>query len=63
MGAAMGMIKGMEMEIVSEGIETKEQYNAMKELGIEYIQGYYFSKPLPEREFVEFMVKARSENK
>jgi EAL domain-containing protein (putative c-di-GMP-specific phosphodiesterase class I) len=63
MGAAMGMIKGMEMEIVSEGIETKEQYKAMKELGIEYIQGYYFSKPLPEREFIEFMLKARSENR
>lgn len=63
MGAAMGMIKGMDMEIVSEGIETKEQYNTMKELGIEYIQGYYFSKPLPEHEFVEFMLKARSENR
>lgn len=63
MGAAMGMIKGMEMEIVSEGIETKEQYKTMKDLGIEYIQGYYFSKPLPEKEFVEFMLKARSENR
>ena len=61
--AAMGMIKGMDMEIVSEGIETKEQYKTMKELGIEYIQGYYFSKPLPEHEFVEFMLKARSENR
>lgn len=58
MGAAMSMIKGMEMEIVSEGIETKEQYKTMKGLGIEYIQGYYFSKPLPEKEFVEFMLKA-----
>ena len=63
MGAAMSMIKGMEMEIVSEGIETKEQYTTMKGLGIEYIQGYYFSKPLPEKEFVEFMLKANSENK
>ena len=63
LGAAMGMIKGMEMEIVSEGIETKEQYTTMKDLGIEYIQGYYFSKPLPENEFVEFMLKARSENR
>lgn len=58
MGAAMSMIKGMELEIVSEGIETSDQYNTMKGLGIDYIQGYYFSKPLPEKEFVEFMLKA-----
>ena len=58
MGAAMSMIKGMEMEIVSEGIETSEQYKTMKGLGIDYIQGYYFSKPLPEKEFIEFMLKA-----
>lgn len=62
MGAAMSMIKGMEMEIVSEGIETKEQFNTMEGLGIEYIQGFYFSKPLPEKEFIEFMLKANSEN-
>lgn len=63
MGAAMSMIKGMEMEIVSEGIETKEQYKTMKGLGIEYIQGYYFSKPLPEKEFIEFMYKANESKK
>ena len=51
------------MEIVSEGIETKEQYKTMKGLGIEYIQGYYFSKPLPEKEFIEFMYKANESNK
>ena len=58
MGAAMSLIKGLEMEIVSEGIETSEQYKTMKGLGIDYIQGYYFSKPLPEKEFIEFMLKA-----
>ena len=62
MDAAMSMIKGMEMEIVSEGIETREQYNTMEGLGIEYIQGYYFSKPLPEKEFVQFMLKANGAN-
>ena len=55
MDAAMHMIHGMELKIVSEGIETKEQYETMKELGISYIQGYYFSKPLPESEFLNFI--------
>lgn len=52
MDAAMRMIHGMELDIVSEGIETKEQYDTMKDLGIRYIQGFYFSKPLPEEDFI-----------
>ena len=55
MDAAMHMIHGMQLEIVSEGIETKEQYQTMEGLGISYIQGYYFSKPLPEKDFLRFM--------
>ena len=61
MDAAMHMVHGMNLEIVSEGIETKEQYQVMKELGISYIQGYYFSKPLSEKQFLEFIVTAWSE--
>ena len=52
----MMMIKGMDLKIVSEGIESKEQLEIMEELGIQYIQGYYFSKPLPQNKFVEFIV-------
>lgn len=55
MDAAMHMIHGMDLEIVSEGIETKEQYEAMEKFGINYIQGYFFSKPLAEQEFLEFI--------
>ena len=51
----MQMIHGMKLKIVSEGIETKDQYLAMEELDIDYIQGYYFSKPLPEAEFLAFL--------
>lgn len=55
MNAAMQMIHGMKLKIVSEGIETEEQYLAMEELAIDYIQGYYFSKPLPEAAFLAFL--------
>lgn len=55
MDAAMHMIHGLKLQIVSEGIETKEQFDTMKELGINYIQGYYFSKPLPAEEFLAFL--------
>lgn len=55
MDAAMHMIQGLELKIVSEGIETKEQFDEMKKLGINYIQGFYFSKPLPHNEFLDFI--------
>lgn len=57
MDAAMHMIQGMNLEIVSEGIETEKQFRTMEKLGINYIQGYYFSKPLPEEEFLTFLYR------
>ena len=35
--------------------KTKEQLDAMEELGVDYIQGYYFSKTIPEEEFIELI--------
>ena len=58
MEASMRMIHDMKLEIVSEGVETKEQMDAITSMGIEYIQGYYFSRPLPEAEFLEFILQA-----
>ncbi|MCH5325341.1 MAG: EAL domain-containing protein [Eubacterium sp.] len=55
MDAAMHMIHGMGLEIVAEGIETEEQYNMMEKIKIDYIQGYYFSKPLSEQDFLELL--------
>lgn len=51
----MDILHKMDMSIVAEGIETKEQVDAMQELGVEYIQGFYYSKPLPEKEFLSFL--------
>lgn len=58
MDASMKMIHDMKLEIVSEGVETKEQMETIAALGIEYIQGYYFSKPLPGDEFLQFIKEA-----
>lgn len=63
MDAAANMIQGMDMKIVSEGIETETQFNTMQDMGINYIQGYYFSKPLPEEEFLKFIQKAKEMEK
>ena len=53
--AVIEMAHSMNIKIIAEGIETKEQFHTMKELGVDYIQGFYFSKPLPEHEFLKFM--------
>lgn len=53
--ATMNMIHDMHLKIVSEGVETKEQLEALGELGIDYIQGYYFSKPLDSQSFLDFI--------
>lgn len=43
----IAMLHELGLTIVAEGVENAEQFAAMKELGIDYIQGYYFSKPVP----------------
>lgn len=45
--AIIGMAHALHMEVVAEGVETKEQSNALKALGCEYAQGFYFSHPRP----------------
>lgn len=43
--------------VIAEGVETEEQYLALKKLGCAIIQGYYFSKPVPAEEFEKFLVE------
>jgi len=45
----------LEVPVIVEGVETKEQYDLLKELGCDIIQGYYFSKPLPANEINELI--------
>ena len=40
------LIKDLNFKIVSEGVETKEQLEFLKFLGVDYAKGYYFSKPI-----------------
>ena len=45
----------LDMKVVAEGVETKEQADCLKEYGCDYLQGFYFSKPLPEEEFAKLL--------
>lgn len=48
------MAKRLNMELCAEGVETREQLDFLKEHGCQMIQGYYFSRPLPLTDFVEY---------
>lgn len=52
------MLKDMNMEIVVEGVETQEMLDAFSKLKCDFIQGYFFSKPIPRNDFVEFINSA-----
>lgn len=55
--AVVNMAHDMDLQLVAEGIETKEEFDCMCEEGIDYIQGYYYSKPISMYEFLEFLRK------
>lgn len=52
------MLKSMDINIVVEGVETKQLVEKFSDLECDYIQGYYFSKPVPEADFVKFVEKS-----
>ena len=53
----VNMFKEMNKIILVEGVEDQKTLDAFINLGCDYIQGYYFSKPIPEDEFVDFLMQ------
>ncbi len=52
---SIDMIKEMNKKIVVEGIETSEMLETFSDFSVDFIQGYYFSKPLPEKDFCNWL--------
>ena len=49
--AILKMAESLKMQTIAEGVETKEQVEFLKSIGCRYVQGFYYSKPLPVDEF------------
>ena len=47
------LIRQLGMEVITEGVETKEQVEELMEMGCNMFQGYYFAKPMPVEKFEE----------
>ena len=49
------MFKQMNREVLVEGVETAEQAALLANLDVDYLQGYFFSRPIPEDEVIKFI--------
>ncbi|KPH65639.1 EAL domain-containing protein [Pseudoalteromonas sp. NEC-BIFX-2020_002] len=51
--ATIAMSHSLGLKVVAEGVETKEQLLLLNDLNCDFVQGYYFSKPLPAKQLLE----------
>ena len=54
------MLKALKKKIVVEGVETQEMADILTEMGCDYFQGYFYSKPIPPDQFLQFMREKNS---
>jgi diguanylate cyclase (GGDEF)-like protein len=54
--SVISMAHRMGLKTIAEGVETQAQFVKLKELGCDYIQGFYFSRPLPKEEFERYLM-------
>ena len=52
----LGIAKNLNVPVIAEGVETDTQLQKLKNLGCEFVQGYYFSQPISPQEFEETVI-------
>ena len=57
------MVHHLGIKVIAEGAETEAQVKFLRNNGCDYIQGYYFSKPLPEEDFLAYIQKCKEEGR
>ncbi len=53
--AIIQMAHRLKMQVVAEGVESKQQVDLLKKMDCDFIQGFYYSKPIPLNELFEFL--------
>lgn len=53
----INLARQLKVKVIAEGVETEKQLDILKELGCDYYQGYYFSKPVSAEEFKKFLTR------
>ncbi len=54
------MARNLDIKLVAEGIETSRQARAVQDLGCEFMQGYFFARPMPASDIDSFMIQNQS---
>ena len=53
----VSMANKLDLGLLAEGVETKEQVDLLQHIGCDQVQGYYYAKPMPEDEFYALLEK------
>jgi EAL domain-containing protein (putative c-di-GMP-specific phosphodiesterase class I) len=61
--AILSMAQGLQLRVVAEGVETREQADFLRERGCHELQGFLFSPPVTAAEFARFLARNKSEPK
>lgn len=61
LAAIIQMARSLKMQTIAEGVETLEQVEFLKSIGCKYVQGYYYSRPLPVEEFEKLADAAKKQ--
>ncbi len=51
------MLKDLNVQVIAEGVETREQLDMVKDAGCDVAQGFLFERPMPPKEFEEYLKK------
>ncbi|MDO4399902.1 MAG: EAL domain-containing protein [Coriobacteriia bacterium] len=51
----------LSVPVIAEGVETEEQMLALKAMGCDFVQGFYFSRPVPANEYEQFMIERKEQ--
>ena len=62
LAATIKMIKEIGMTVLAEGVETPEQAEWLTASGCDYLQGFYYSRPIPKKDFLAIMKQNNGEN-
>ena len=57
----MGIAGELDLDVIAEGVETLEDVNYLKTVGCRFAQGYFYERPIPDKEFVKLLTKMKIE--
>jgi diguanylate cyclase (GGDEF)-like protein len=60
--AVIALAKSLKMQVIAEGVEEQDQFEMLREMNCELIQGYWFSPPLPTQSISELLIQSRLES-